>query len=600
MQHKLDVATVRGLFEDALCQCGVHMSEGHILWNACLDFEMSLEGDERDDERIMQIFYRYLRTPFAPEIVKAVQERYAEWGRGGDIPDGVMKGISRAQRAYSLREEYEAALNLARNAEPHGSELLSVYYSYIHLEVSGGSHDRVRMVFERAIVDFPRSEFLWKSLLSYEECEGREDQLPDLHVRAIRCCPWSGDIWSMYITQVSRYGTTTGKNDQDTLDTLLQKASKYLHDNPLEYQKALLARAFVLRQAGATFKSTYEELLREGIRLLKERHVVDPEHHCATLLSYSLAAGGDFDAGKAVWESLISDAYMDAQYSGTWMSYFTYVERFGEDFPQSRNIFHRSIKAQMSLADHAYLARTWLLMEEKQGTSESRLHAELATRDISRTYEASQLGINRDLQEVLNVLETKRRGQDKHLKRKRENLPSEPAKKKNQAPPSSEKRPEKPQHHAKSSQNTKFIVFVKHIVPSVTEKDLLEEFSSCGEDIDVTIGRDPKTDRSKGYAYIRCESKQTFDTICALDGKEFHGKSLFIAPSAPPKGSNTRQLTKGNESKRYAEPRERSQKQRLPPQTTLVPRSAIVGAPKSNEDFRNMFLSSSRNKDTST
>lgn len=584
-QGKSHVESLRRLFEDALDQCGLHMTEGYILWDAYLEFEMSLDEPPcRDDERIEKIFSRYFEIPFSPDVVERTKDRFVAWSESGELSHKLAKSIERAQRAFSLRQDYEASLTAARVADPQGASFLSLYYSYIKLEISGGIHGRVRMMFERAIADFPSSEFLWKSLLTYEECAGRHDQLPGLHSRAVRHCYWSGDIWSIYIHQKSRLGI---EKNMEALDTILHTAQSKLDNNPLEYQKALLARAFSLRSSGSDHTSTYEQLLRSGINVLRDKNVVDPDHLCATFLSHSLADGGDFEAGKAVWESLVSDGCIDSQYSGTWISYYKFIERFVGSFQEARNVFKRSISTQMGLADHAYLVRMWISLERERGDHDSLREAELLTNDIQREYEASQLGINRDFEDVshaVNLLLKESKKTDANAKRKRESHLDDDIVQKTRS-----KIAVRNHKITKNPQGSKYIVFMKHIVPSVTENDLLHEFASCGDDMDITIGRDPKTDRSKGYAYIRCDSKATFDNLCALDGKEFQGRCLFIAPSASRKGKKQIQEEKNEQS--HINHKETSQKQRLAPSTKMIPRAAVVGAPKSNDDFRKMFLS---------
>jgi len=442
------------------------------------------------------------------------------------------------------------------------------------------------MIFERALADFPASDFLWKNVLTFEESVGRYDQLPNLQLRAIRHCSWSGDIWSIYMRQKSNEGHIADSKDTDkTLDSILELAQANLSSNPMECQKVILARALSIQSMNPDNKAKYHELLRDGIRLLKDMNVVDPDHQCATLLSHSLALGGQVASGKAVWESLLSDTCIDSQYSGTWLSYYNFLEEFVGDFKEARDVFKRSITAYMSLADHAYLLKTWLMMEQQKGTQESYNEAVHLTNGMQRQYEASQLGIDRDFQDILSELSvpTKERDNRTKLKRKRVNETKEM--KEGPAEGALESRKK---GMASKSQVSKHIVFMKHIVPSVTEKDIKDEFASCGDDMDVTIGRDPKTDRAKGYAYIRCGSKQTFDNLCALDGREFHGRSLFIAPSAPPKGKNHGY----GEHREALETKERSHKQRLAPATEMIPRATVVGAPKSNDDFRKMFLSS--------
>ena len=595
-QNKATVAKVRDVFDKALDQCGLHMLEGDVLWNSCVDFELSLDDKHRDEDRITRIFNRFLETPFSPAILSAAKQRFIEWksrdGEDYDITKSLAKSIERAERAYELRQEYEEALKTSREIDPQSNTLLSAYFSYIDLEISGGEHNRVRIMFERAIVDFPVLDFLWKSLLIFEETANRTQDLSDIVKRALRNTPWSGDIWVLKLRSIFLNHDQESHNCMDELNAAVEDARQVIGGNPAEFQKVLVALASYSRQSGTEYREQYENILQSGLKLLRDQSYIDPEHRFATLLSASQATHGTVESGRSVWESLVADTAIDATYSGTWMSYYDYLSKFGADFSSRRDIFARACKAPISLDDQAFLAKAWVALEEAEGSIETQKEAFVATANILRNYEATQRGIACNIQQVNNSLhailkQKKRQENDPNFgmtKRKRdENIGASNKKKK--AKSSNEKKP--------VNSHDSLIIFVKHIVPSATEEDLFAEFSHCGSDIDITIGKDPKTDRSKGYAYIRCGSQDTFDKLCALNGKEYQGKALFIAPSAPPKG-NQKQKSKQNAASTLeaSEPRERTQKQRLAPVTMLVPRAAAVAtAPKSNEEFRKMFLS---------
>ena len=596
-QNKATIAKVRDVFDSALDQCGLHMLEGDVLWNSCIDFELSLDEKHRDEDRITHIFNRFLETPFSPAILSAAKQRFIQWkycdGEEYDIPKSITKSIERAERAYELRQEYEDALKTSREIDPQSNTLLSAYFSYIDLEISGGDHNRVRIMFERALVDFPVLDFLWKSLLTFEELAGRTEDLSDIVKRALRNTPWSGDIWVFKLRSIFLNCYQDPLSCVNELNAAVEDARAVIGGNPAEFQKVLIALASYWRQSRTESKTKYEEVLQSGLKLLRDHSYIDPEHRLATLLSASQATQGTVESGRSVWESLVADTAIDATYSGTWMSYYEYLSKFGADFASRRDIFARACKAHMSLDDQAFLAKAWIALEEAEGSIETQKEAFVATANILRNYEATQRGIACDIQQVNNSLhdimkQKKRQENDPNFgvsKRKRDENTGTNSKKK-KAKSANEKKP--------LTSHDSLIIFVKHIVPSATEEDLFAEFSESGSDIDITIGKDPKTDRSKGYAYIRCGSQDTFDKLCALNGKEYQGKALFIAPSAPPKG-HQKHKSKQNvpvPNSEPPEPRERTQKQRLAPVTMLVPRAAAVAtAPKSNEEFRKMFLS---------
>ena len=146
------------------------------------------------------------------------------------------------------------------------------------------------------------------------------------------------------------------------------------------------------------------------------------------------------------------------------------------------------------------------------------------------------------------------------------------------------------------------MVFIKYIDASVTEEELAAELAPCGTDLEISLGRDPNTGRSKGFANVKC-SKDTSDKLCALNGKEYRGKRLLVAPSDPLKAANRR--TKADPlrrpKKRPPNPPKQGQRAKLggTPATMLVPRAAVKGtatgttsAPKSNDEFRKMFMKS--------
>lgn len=575
---------VRQAYDQALEQCGLHMTEGHAIWDMCIEFEESLDSPSKDDERIRRIFQQYLATPFPPHVLMAAKESYTSWMGSSEEEDGgvsknMMKAIERAQRAYQLREECEKNIETAKASDPGGNMHLSAYMSYIDLEISGGVDERIRVVFERAISEFPVADVLWRNYLKYLEF-AEQTRLLNACKRALRNCPYSGALWSIYIRSLSKNGVVGDKAVHEELNVAFEQGKASLQHCPHEYRQLVLSMAHSLRLSGDIYKQRYEELLQTSIKEMNKQQALDPEHRLTSLLVVSMA---DLEKGKLVWESLLVDSSIDAAYSGTWASYYDYLTRHGDSFETRRGVFVRAMGASMSEGDKAFIARKWIALEEEEGTQSSYLEAQRKVFNVLWKEDLSRMGMLHGKQSTHVALDA-----DAAKKKRQQNDPNYGAgkRKRHEQPVSSpQNEKQKPQQHGK------LIVFVKHIVPTATEEDLMSLFSDCGSQMDITIGRDPKTNRSKGYAYIRCGDQEVFDNICGKNGLEFEGNALFIAPSAPPKGRNKdkgreKQSNHGDASTK----KERSQKPRLESAAPMIPRAAAIGAPKSNDDFRKMFL----------
>ena len=704
---------VREVFDEALADCGLHVVEGATLWNMCLDFELrTLQEDARDHARVEGLFTRFFACAFPAETLLGARARYVAWRRGdveGDadegidaidaidanedaakdpegerveeVPHALEKSIERAIRAYELRRGHEEAIVKARELDPQGMTLLSGFASYVEMEVSSGlgGEDRVRTVFERAIVEFPTSDYLWKAYIDWMDANGDVWSSSDssdrvqwrsiksvrsLVARALRNCPWSGDVWAWHFE-------SWDPAEDGELDGEFQRCRQFLEGNAAEFQKAVVSyvrcstSSLGTASSGKARAKHDEALLRECIGMLKDQSVVDPDHRCAWLLSSMLAEGrsegsGTSDQkqglkeGMAIWEGLLAEGRLDSQYSGTWMSYFDYLVRFGGDAVAKRAVFERAMTAHMAVADRAYVARAWVSFEEREGTHDDLCKARRKALGTLRSTEATRRGIALELEQVSASLDEvdqrKRRQQNdpnflarEHVKQRRpkgkQRLGSKgskredtgnnrkkrkeqedatgagaPAKKRqageatspgggneNETIDGREHEPSKPAtSHPRDAPTSddRVVVFIKYIEATVTEEELAAELAPCGTDLDISLGRDPKTGRSKGFAHVKC-GKDTSDKLCALNGKEYRGKRLLIAPSDPLKAANRRTKAdpQKHPTKRPLNPPKQNQRVKLggAPATMLVPRAAVkatAGAPKSNDEFRKMFMKS--------
>lgn len=81
-------------------------------------------------------------------------------------------------------------------------------------------------------------------------------------------------------------------------------------------------------------------------------------------------------------------------------------------------------------------------------------------------------------------------------------------------------------------------VYVGNLTYSVTETQLRELFSQCGQINDAVVIKDSQTGRSKGFGFVEfSEPAEAQKAIDSLNGTDFEGRSLKVneARQRPPR-----------------------------------------------------------------
>ena len=79
-----------------------------------------------------------------------------------------------------------------------------------------------------------------------------------------------------------------------------------------------------------------------------------------------------------------------------------------------------------------------------------------------------------------------------------------------------------------------FKIFVGNLNYRTTADGLREIFSAHGEVLDVFIGTDRETGRSRGFGFVTMGSKEAgAAAIEALNGKDFEGRPLVVNEAQP-------------------------------------------------------------------
>jgi cold-inducible RNA-binding protein len=84
----------------------------------------------------------------------------------------------------------------------------------------------------------------------------------------------------------------------------------------------------------------------------------------------------------------------------------------------------------------------------------------------------------------------------------------------------------------KSSMNSK--LFVGNLSYDVTENDLQDLFAQHGAVTDVNLMLDRASGRSRGFAFVTMDSKESADAaVQALNGKNWEGRNISVSEARP-------------------------------------------------------------------
>jgi cold-inducible RNA-binding protein len=84
-------------------------------------------------------------------------------------------------------------------------------------------------------------------------------------------------------------------------------------------------------------------------------------------------------------------------------------------------------------------------------------------------------------------------------------------------------------------------LYVGNLTFNTTEQDLQEQFSRYGQVSSASIITDRDTGRSRGFAFVEMDSKESAQTaIEALNGKELDGRALTVNEARPRENRESR------------------------------------------------------------
>ncbi|CAL5380029.1 unnamed protein product [Camellia sinensis] len=254
------ILKARNLFERALPGAGLHVAEGHKIWEAYREFEQAIffaidetdvEGREKQVQRIRSIFHRQLSVPHSdlrPTLL-AYKAWEAERGNVLDASSSDLDGIS-----AHVASAYQKALEML-NARVHFEEQISKkdipdmerlqeYMAYLKFEQSFGDPARVQILYERAVTEFPISNDLWLDYTRYLDKTLKASSIVrEAYSRATKNCPWIGELWVRYLLCLER-----GRAPENEIAAAFEKSLLCTFSSFDEYLDIFLTRVDGLRR----------------------------------------------------------------------------------------------------------------------------------------------------------------------------------------------------------------------------------------------------------------------------------------------------------------------------------------------------------------
>jgi hypothetical protein len=293
---------LRNLFERGLSSCGVHLTDGSLLWAAYIETEKAIldgirlnSNQNNNDlkekifqhvEFILKLYHRQLSIPLR-DMKNIYSKDYHEFC---EEYKEYLPVNYHEQYDLILKQDFEHAFELLKQCEKFEQELdqtnrsVLTYRKYIQFEKEPA---RIQCLYERAIgkqvfsirkieilhlilVDNCLDGDLWLSYLDFtEEYISSTTILQTIFERSLRNCPWVSTLWIRYAEHME----LTKLADHSQLKQIYDRALNSDPTNLISFVDIQLAYFQYRRrhyEEQATISSTQLDSLKEEIRHICE------------------------------------------------------------------------------------------------------------------------------------------------------------------------------------------------------------------------------------------------------------------------------------------------------------------------------------------
>ncbi|KAL3620760.1 hypothetical protein CASFOL_035672 [Castilleja foliolosa] len=583
------ISKARNIFERALAAAGLHVAEGHKIWELYREFEQAIlftieETDtgarEKQIQRVRNLFHRQLSIPLAD--LKSTLLAYKAWeadnGSLNDVNNSEVDGLS--SHVVSVYQKALEMLSARANFEENiskkdvDSEKLQDFMAYLKFEHSFGDPARIQILYERAIAEFPTSSDLWIEYTQYLDKTFKTARIVrDAYNRATRNCHWVGELWVRYLLSLER-----SHGSEEELSTVFEKSVQCIFSSFDEYLNIFLTRVDGLRRricaSSAVEDSVDYAVIRDIFQRASDYLSLHLDNTDSFLRMYSYWArlesklGKDLIAARGVWESLLknSGSMLEA-----WLGYIAWEIEMGH-ITEARSLYKRSYSkkflgtgSEKIIQD---ICHSWVRFEREYGSLE---HFDIAVQKVAprlqelQLYRLQQESKNaslatheRENPSTKNACEKRKpmsSSADEQSPTKRQKDTAQNLKKTNEndkaqaghsaaaskAAKIDEKKPESSSQETKHKPRKKSFddqctVFVSNLSQQATDNDLRNFFADVGGVVAVRILKDRYTRKSRGLAYVDFSDDAHLNAAQEKNKQILLGKRVSILKSDPQQG----------------------------------------------------------------
>ncbi|RUS26369.1 hypothetical protein BC938DRAFT_470863 [Jimgerdemannia flammicorona] len=376
----------REVFMHALNATQWHVPQSHLVWDLYRDFEMKLLKD---------MYLKRFEIPH--ETLDATFSAYSSLISAHDAANWESSMISANKAVAITRQRYDEEREPFERALVQSTNALQDFQAYLDWERSHSHSDpfAVRTLFERAVAVHCLVPALWEEYLFYLfDKFNVQNALWDTTERAVRNCPWSGDLWAVY----TRVLEINNASREDVLGQSIARIEMaWSWKDPNDHSKTVIPTdLFVLLQRALSIgliQTRVDDLVKTLTALCDyEQRRIDwdkggPARYIPGDVQDDQAILGDVEKARKVWEEVVRKHGLETE---AWLRYIEFERRLG-NLQRCEKLFQRAGQPQRTLDWPERLLETWEAFEHEHGTIKS-LHLAL-TRVRRRAMEVQAMAM---------------------------------------------------------------------------------------------------------------------------------------------------------------------------------------------------------------
>uniref|UniRef100_A0A665UR01 RRM domain-containing protein n=1 Tax=Echeneis naucrates TaxID=173247 RepID=A0A665UR01_ECHNA len=555
------------------------------IWLDWLKDEIRLTEDERNREKVYELFEKAVKDYICPDIWL----EYAQYSIGGmGSPGGIDKvrsiferavtavglHMTKGQTVWEAYREFENAILSTLVAEP---PKLAEYQTYLEFELKEGDPARIQITFERTLAENCLVPDMWAKYTAYLDRQLKiKDLVLSTHERAVRNCPWTMGLWKSYLLATERHGA-----DHQIISDIFEKALNAGFIQATDYVEIWQAYLDYLRRR-VDFKSSkeLEELRGAFSRSLdymkqdvEERFGESGDPSCIIMQIWARIEAlhcKNMQKARELWDNIMTKG--NAKYANMWLEYYNLERSYG-DSAHCRKALHRAVQCTSDYPEH--VCEVLLTFERVEGSledwdvavqkTETRLNRINEQRAKVAEKEANLARQEEERAEQRRKTKSDKKAQKKIQKGSQfgEKRKAEPEDHQDEWNEDSEQAPKR--HRGNGDQTTEYMetetglfgksappvaaavqrqnddkpelrndncsVFISNLAYTLEEPEakLRTLFEPCGP---ITQIRPIFSNKGnfKGYGYVQFESQVSVPEALKLDRLEVEGRPMFVSP----------------------------------------------------------------------